>query len=258
MEDEIKEFQRWLRRVGTLAKDGNKQAGHVLWRAFNSLAWPLHRLEASSIDLDLLKGVLNHCSHMLSVRVSLGDRKALTDVCELAVLLCTFISEAEKHQPSLIAELKNKAYAWPALKKTPLGRSAARTRSTELAHMVYRSITLYRQLIEVARKGLGSRDTLRSWTEFKLRIDEANQFRNVLRRLPENLDRNSYPKWWRAGKEILKWYWDRHPEEYEHDLQKLARDHLAGKRKPGQKPPRTYAIELVRKSFKKVAESLSK
>jgi hypothetical protein len=125
--------------------------------------------------------------------------------------------------------------------------------------MVFDNIKLYRQLIKRARKHVPPhRDTLSRLTEDDLRMFEAKQFRKLIQRLPENLDRNSYRKWWRAGKEILKWYWEHHPEQYEHDLQILVPKHLAGKRKPGQKKPRTYAISKVQKSFETLAESLSK
>ena len=256
-QDDFGEFQLWLQTVGTLAKEGNEEARDTLWRAFNSLAWPLAKLaqyDAGSVEFDLLQDTLQHCRYMLGRGLEAGDRDALTYAHTLAVDLCTLIERAEKHESNFAADLKSKVPDWPTLKKTSLGRHVSRARSTKLAQMVFRDISVCRQLIRRSRNEVRSQGGLSKLTEDYVRMFEANPFRKQIQMLPEKLDSSTYRAWWELGKEMLKSYWKNHPKEQNEDLQTLA----PAVARAGQKTQLTYAIELVRKAFKTLAESLSK
>jgi len=257
MQNEIKEFETWCRRVGTLAKNGDAQARRALWQAFNFLAWPLAKLaqhDPPSVDFDLLDDTLRHCRYMLRRGLAAGDRHALTCAHVLAVDLCRLIDRAQKHDSNFAFDLKSKVDDWPTLKKTSRGRHVSRARSTELAQMVFRDIKVYRQLIRRSRSGVRSQGVLSKLTEDYVRMFEANPFRKQLKMLPEKLDSRTYRAWWELGKEMLKSYWKNHPEDRDDDLQTLAPAVI----RSGEKSQLTYAIELVRKAFKTLAESSSK
>jgi hypothetical protein len=256
-QDDFWEFQLWLQTVGRLAKKGNKEARDTLWRAFNSLSWPLAKLaqyDAASVEFDLLQDTLQHCRYMLGRGVETGNRHSLMYAHILAVDLCILLDRAEKHCSSFVADLKSKVPDWPMLKKTSIGRHVSRARSTQLAYMVFRDINVYRELLRRFKTGTRSHGGLSKLTEDDVRMFEANPFKKQVKLLPEHLDASTYRAWWEVGKEMLKSYWKNHPKERNDDLETLAP--VAAR--AGQKTQLTYAIELVQKAFKTLAESLSK
>jgi hypothetical protein len=249
MDNEIQEFQLWLGRVGTLAKDGNQEARHILWRAFNSLAWPLAKLAqsgVSSIDWDLLEGVLQHCKNMLDRALSLVNDRALAASHALACELCESIEKARGHESGFVAKMERTVPDRPMLR-----RLGPRKRSAQLVKMILEKIDLSRRLLTRQRKGIESRDTLSRDSETTVRISEAKDFKVDLKevlKLPKKLDADSYLEWWKVGKKILKRYWEVSPEEYKKDLAAVARQAEAS-----GKTPRTYMIALVQKSFETLA-----
>jgi len=204
MENEAQEFQTWLRKVGSLAKEGDQDARRALWEVFvlsfrliwklaqegdqggrdalwiefNALASYLAQLAASdiaSINFDLFEGVLRYCYILLNRGLSVGDSRALVRSYILALDLCESIERARRHPSGFVAEMEATVSDWPIVR-----HRGPRKRSAQLAKMIFERIKLYRLVLIPKRRGIESRDKLTRQAEWDVRVIQgANEFKEV-------------------------------------------------------------------------------
>jgi hypothetical protein len=241
----LADFQAWLHKVGDLAKSGDQNAIHSIWRAFNAITFPIGRLaksNPSSVDLDLLLGVLRLCGYMLSCRLSLGDRSALKVAYALACESCELIEKARLHKSGFVIEMESLVSDWPTLRK---GKPGARP--AKLAKMLYEKAKLYRTLLKrhKNKKSIPFRDPLSRRAEESLLWEEAMEFKELLD-VSEKFNADTWREWWKVGIKILKKYWSDDKSQRDKDWNEL------GPNNEG-KTRGNYTTRKVQKAFKYLA-----
>jgi hypothetical protein len=144
MEAEAGEFELWLRKVGSSAKDGNQEGRTTLWTAFNRLGWTLAQLARTehSVHSDLFQGVLQYCLLILRYGLLARDKDALTYTHSLALRAIDLINETADREPDFVTKFKAMASDWPTFETRKLKTSRAQALSVGLT-LIYGAAKWY-------------------------------------------------------------------------------------------------------------------